>query len=297
MTKIYMPSFLSVLILIFSKFQLFASPQMPDYIIYKNDTIATYNLILEQYLQRQETVESEKLFGLSFRNSASFNCWRGYQAIYKIDNDSLFLVAIINCGERRSGKIDKTASAEKMRAIFNDKMVNGRVYVNWFSADINFPLNNKVLRWDGVFYTIYEKETVIDILNGRVSKVEDVENYFDDPKSINRKDKNKISGILFKKLKKEKWKKADDCDCSEKYLITINEYGNVSKVAMLRYETDGEIDRIWDREEYNYCIDTMFNALKKLKFDIVKDKGKPISENIYIEIWTTDKGKIENWTY
>jgi hypothetical protein len=40
----------------------------------------------------------------------------------------------------------------------------------------------------------------------------------------------------------------------------------------------------------------MLNALKTLKFDIVKDKGKPIAEDIYIEIWVEDNGKVENWT-
>lgn len=65
-----------------------ASPQLPDYIIYKNDTIPTYNLLVELYLQKLNPDE-DKLFGLSFRNSldglgASLNCWRGYQAIYKM---------------------------------------------------------------------------------------------------------------------------------------------------------------------------------------------------------------------
>jgi hypothetical protein len=86
--------------------QILASPQMPDYVIYGKDTIATYNLILEQYLQRQDIAKKEQLFGLAFRDGASFNCWRGYQAIYKIENDSLFLVDIINCGELRNGKIE-----------------------------------------------------------------------------------------------------------------------------------------------------------------------------------------------
>jgi len=62
------------------------------------------------------------MFGLSFRDGASFNCWRGYQAIYKIDNDSLFLVDIINCGERRSSAIDTAASAQKMKAILKTKL-------------------------------------------------------------------------------------------------------------------------------------------------------------------------------
>ena len=297
MTKRYTVS-LFVLVLALSSFRHFASPQLPDYIIFKGDTIATYNLILEQYLQKQEKTESQKLFGLSFRNGASINCWRGYQAIYKIDNDSLFLVDIINCGERRLGKIDKAVSAEKMKSIFSDKVVNGRVYINWFSGDINFPLTNKVLRWDGVFYTIYENETVINISNGKVSNVEDVENYVDNPKAINRKDKSKVSDILFKKLKKVKWENIDKFDCSEKYFVTIDKEGKVSKVTMLEYQTADSIDKYWDRDEYNYCVNAILNSLKKLKFDIIKDKGNPISEDIFIEIWFDEKkGKIENWTH
>jgi hypothetical protein len=134
----------------------------------------------------QEKAQTEKLFGLSFREGASLNCWRGYQAIYKIDNDSLFLVDIIRCGELRSGKIDKAVSSEKMKTLFGDQLLHDRVNVAWFDGYLSFPLNNKVLRWDGVFYTIFEKERVVSISNGKVVKVEDVENYVDDPKRIDR---------------------------------------------------------------------------------------------------------------
>ena len=275
---------------------LFASPQMPDYIIYGKDTAATYNLLLEQYLQRQDTSKTEKLLGLSFRNGSSFNCWRGYQAIYKIDNDSLFVVDVINCGELRNGKIDKATSAEKMKTIFGNNLTQGRAYIDWFSGDINIPLSNNLLRWDGIFYKIFETERVINIANGSVSKVEDVSNYVEVPRAIERRDKAKVSDILFKRLKKVKWKKADDCDCSEKYVVTIDENGYVAKVMMLEYDTDEKIAVGWEREEYDYCIGTMYNALRKMRFDILKDKGKQISEDIYIEIWTEDNGRIKNWT-
>lgn len=290
------------LIIIFLLFPLglLASPQVPDYIIFKGDTIATYNLILEQYLQKQEKIESDKLFGLSFRNSSdgsfSFNCWRGYQAIYMIDNDSIFLVNIINCGERKKGNIDKESSIKKMKGLFGNNLINNRVFIDWFSGDLNFPLNNKLLRWDGVFYAIYENETVINISNGKVLNVESVDNYVNIPKRINRRDKNKVSDILFKKLKKVKWINTDSIDCSEKYLVTIDKDGIVSNVSMLRYQSSDSIDKYWERNEYSYCIKTILDAFKKLKFDIIKDKGKPFSEDIYIEIWF-DKGKIENWTH
>lgn len=278
-----------------SSIVLFASPQMPDYIIYEKDTIATYNLILEIYLQKQDSSNIDKLFGLSFRDGSSLNCWRGYQAIYKIENSSLFLVDIINCGELRNGKTDRTKSLEKMEAIFKERLKNGKVFIDWFDGDINFPLTNKILRWDGVFYKIFEKEKVVSISNGLVTKIEDVDNYIDDPKRIDRRDKNKVSDLLFNKLKKSNWKNSHYYDCSDKYLITIDEIGNISKVRMLY--TKEEIEKYYEEDEYNFCIKKILNALNSLKFDIIKDKGKPISEDIHIEIWIEKNGKIENRTY
>lgn len=289
-----MPKYIVLFILMLWTSRLFASPQRPDYLIYGKDTVATYNLILEQYLKKLDTTKTENLFGLAFRNGSSLTCWRGYQAIYKIQNDSLFLVEIISCGERVNAEINKVESAGKMEAIFGDKFLNGKIFIDWFTGDINFPLNNTVLRWDGGFYNIFEKEKVITISNGRIGKTEDVDNYVDDPKRIDRRDKSKISDILFKQLKKAKWRSPNEFDCSDKYLITINENGNVSKVRMLY--SDAEIEKYYEKDEYNFCIDKVYDSLKSLKFDIIKDKGKPISEDIIVEIWIEDNGKIENWT-
>lgn len=178
---------------ILAAFKTLASPQLPDYIIIKGDTFDIYTLLVERYFQMQEKVDQGKLFGLSFREGASFSCWRGYQAIYKIDNDSLFVVDIIDCHERESKKMNKSASVEKMKSIFTDKFVDNKVFVDWFSGDMKFPLSDEVLRWDGIFYRIYERETVINISKGKVLAMENVVNYIDDPKRINRKNKNKTS--------------------------------------------------------------------------------------------------------
>ncbi|SDI23453.1 hypothetical protein SAMN04489796_108106 [Winogradskyella thalassocola] len=117
----------------------FASPQMPDYIIYKGDTIPIYNLILEKYFQKTELEDKGSLFGLKFREGASLNCWRGYQAIYMIENDSLFLKNIIDCGERN---IDQLASSKRIIEIFGNKENNGKVFIDWFSGDFTIPNGN-----------------------------------------------------------------------------------------------------------------------------------------------------------
>jgi hypothetical protein len=155
-------------------------------------------------------------------------------------------------------------------------------------------MDNSVLRWDGVFYTIYERETIVTIDLGKVTDIKNVNNYVDDPKGIDRRDKEKVSKILFKQLKRTTWKNSEEFDCSAKYLVTINENGNVSNVRMLY--TDEEIQKYYDKEEYDFCLNKMYSSLKTLKFDIIKDKGVPITENIYIEIWMEDTGRLKNWT-
>ena len=73
------------------------------------------------------------------------NCWRGYQAIYKIENDSLFLVNIIGCGEifYEKGKIDLKKSNDNINTIFGSKFKNGKVYMLYGYYPEDFITNKK----------------------------------------------------------------------------------------------------------------------------------------------------------
>lgn len=148
-----------------------------------------------------------------------------------------------------------------------------------------------------MFYRIYEKEKVLDLLEGKLLKVENVNNYTSVPKGIDRHYNIKISDILFKYIKKVKFKNTDDCDCSEKYLITINKYGKIASVKTVKYTSVEKIDDIDEKKEYSYCTNKVFEALKNLNFDIINDKGRSLPEDVYMEIWVEDNGKVENWTH
>lgn len=271
---------------------LFASPQVPDYLIYKGDTIPVYTLILEQYFEKIQKSDKGDLFGLKFREGASFNCWRGYQAIYSIENDSLFLKNIIDCGEN---KIDLQASNKRVNEIFQEKVKNNKVYIEWYSGEFSIP-NGELLRWDGVFHKTFENEILIKVENGKVKMISEIENYLDSPKKLNRKYRDTISNIIFKELNKNNWINKNDFDCSEKYLITIDKTGKISNVSMPDYRTKEEIKEFWDKNEYKYCIKTVLKGLRELRFDILKKNGNPIEEKVYLEIWIEDDGKLENWT-
>lgn len=278
-----------------------ASPQAPDLLIYKGDTTAVYILLVEQYLEdfkKDDDVKGE-LFGLNFRTGASFNCWRGYQAVYKIENDSLFLEHIIWCNEYHiDNSIDVKESKRKIAELFGDKVKNGSVFIDWYSGGFTIKKpKSKTLRWDGIFYTSFEEEILITVTKGKVEKVSEIENYLDDPERIDRRYRDTISNVIFEEIQKIKWKSVERFDCSESYLIAIDKKGHVKDVKMVGYETKEKVEEFWDsKREYNYCLRTLKRKLKGLKFDILCRFGKPVEENVYIEIWFNEDGAIENWT-
>ncbi|MDR7130287.1 hypothetical protein J2X69_002635 [Algoriphagus sp. 4150] len=183
-------SILIIVILFLSKYG-FASPQIPDYVIYKGDTIPVYSLILEEYFQKTSKQDDGRLVGLGSRDGSLFNCWRGYQAIYSIENDSLFLKNIIDCGERR---IDQNASEQRINKLFSNKVKNGKVHIDWFSGDFSLS-NGELLRGDGVFYKTFENEILIKVKNGKVRSISDIQNYLEDPTRINRKYGDTLSTV------------------------------------------------------------------------------------------------------
>lgn len=291
-----------ILISIYASNSFASSPQVPDYLVYKNDTIPTYNLLVEKYLQTRKD-DKDRLFDLSFRNSidgtegTSLNCWRGYQAIYKIENDSLFVSAIIDC---HSLEYKKEVPKNYIGKLFGEKVKNGKVFVDWHSGNISFPAkrkDNKEIRWDGVFERTFMHETAIKVENGKVIEISEQQNYIDLKSGIDRLERDSISNVLFNSIKEYKWTKLDKFDCGERYTVVIGKKGKVTNVVMTDYQTEELIKEYWDtKREYNHCVKSVKKALSELQFDILKRKGEPTEEKVYIEIWFKEDGTIENWT-
>ena len=268
------------------------SPQMPDYLIYKGDTTLVYSLILEVYLQQTGTPDDGDLFGLKFRGGASLNCWRGYQAIYSIENDSLFLNDIIDCGELYLKKpINKESSQKRLKSIFRSKVKKGKVFIDWYSGGFSLPKGN-LLRWDRVFYKSFEKEISIEIETGKVLQIEEVENYVDLPNGINRRYDDKHYEDVFEELKKLNWEELHKVSCDEEYLITIGADGIINKVSMYAYQEEDTINEYWKRKDYNHCLKSIKQGLSKLRFDILKQRGKAIEETLYFELWYDRENKV-----
>ena len=120
---------------------------------------------------------------MNFREGASFNCWRGYQAIFMIEDNSLWLEQITSCNEYYyTDSIDLKKSKRRILEIFGDKVVNGKVLVDWFTGDLSISKpDRKLLRWDGVFVRTFEEEILIQFEKGEIKNIVEIENYTDEP--------------------------------------------------------------------------------------------------------------------
>jgi hypothetical protein len=271
-------------------------------LIYEGDTIPVYQLILEEYLHSIKEPDQGELFGLSFRDNASFNCWRGYQAIYIIENDSLFLKNITSCGELYyKGTIDINASSERIEEIFRDKAVAGKVFVSWYSGDIAIPRGD-LLRWDGVFSRTYYNEEILEFEKGLLTDKKIVNNYIKVPSGIPRgipkgklyPDYKMLTDTIFALIKQLDWNKLSDCDCDGDYFIEINEKGKIGEIEPIFFTDDKEKIKRY-KKEATICIKQFKKKLKNLQFDIVKWNGKPYQEQLRFEIFYTVDGELENW--
>lgn len=270
------------------------SPQDPDVLIYNSDTFNIYNLVIDDVVQELRD-DQGKLFDLRFRSGATFNCWRGYQAIYEIVEGKVFLHSVVECGA-------VTQFLNGDATVFLDSLYGDIVeYQNgsWIkSANTTIAIgnNNNLVRWDGVFDRVFESERIIRIKDGRVVESVDVVNYLDDPNRLDRKLKDNVHQILFERITSLDWVELIDFECAEgdTYEITIDSRGRIKSISFANYETN-ELDDYWDDKTYKKCLVQLKKAFKELRFDEVYWHGQRFDDRIYLTLWYED-GKLENWS-
>jgi len=155
---------IGILLFLFIAGQAFAASQVPDICIIKKDstqdTLVVFVYPLEEYFDLQGSHEIP-----GFKNCNSPSCARGYQAVWKIQNDSLFLINLQGCNEQMSW-CDESAMPN-LKAMFGDECQNNKVFAKWVTGKYRFmhgdevPLINK---------QIFDTEKQITFLAGKVKR-------------------------------------------------------------------------------------------------------------------------------
>lgn len=275
------------------------SPQSPDFIIIEKDTFALYFLPLNGLTKEKQELLQDNLSRYYEEYYPTTNLWRGFQAIWQIHDNKLYLISII--GVPDSDKI--------LKKTFPDKYKDGKVYADWFSGNLSIPKGD-VLRWDGVFSRTYLKEDIYEFMNGNLIKKKNIDNYIGLPNSIPRlmdnpfdgASLNHITDTVFACIKELDWvilSELNGWGCDDSYDIIIDENGKIGDIEVDRLptflDTQEEIDEYMKHCEE--CIEIFKNQLKNLQFDIIKWNGFPYQERIRLELDYFKKDGLENRTY
>jgi hypothetical protein len=284
-----------ILIIIFGLLignSVFATGQVPDYMIYKDDTVAIFSNPLEQYFQQIEKRELKDFVGCG-----STACWRGYKAIWELKNDSLFLRKITSC-HKDCGLEIKDADLKKMFGTEN-------VFANWFTGKIVIPQGKQVQYIHMGYASIYERELHISFKNGlqtneRIVSNEKIANKIELEKKQMQIAKNVQDTLFYQVKMKVDWDtiKTPWYDlCDEKYILTYNRKGKLKKVWI---DWEGETfrekfdDWWWNMTDDRKCRKIIKKALKPINIsylDLPKQKIE-ISFEIFYDRKT---GKLELW--
>ncbi len=171
-----------IIVLIFSfcllPLSILATEQEPDFLIIENDTLLIKSFPLESLTL------TYRPFGLSYEMAPSTACRRGYRAVWRVENDSIFLEKIISCTDFSSGpKIkeqDITDLLEKNN--LENKIVSEKIFADWFSTNLYYVSNKSIKK--GI-YSVYlfdeqltthikrkHKKIAYEIKNGIIKKIE-----------------------------------------------------------------------------------------------------------------------------
>lgn len=138
----------------------YSTPQAPDLMIYKGDTIGVYPFILQEYIRKHPNKEAFYEEKRDLRKM-SFGCWRGFISLFEVRNDSLYLV-------KAYGEKDVDLSL-----IFGKK---GNIFVSWVSDTLTSPEKNLLYDHNHLWAGYYEYETDFVFEKGILKNVKKYKN-------------------------------------------------------------------------------------------------------------------------
>ena len=242
----------TIFLVLISNFTFATSPQLPDLLKIGNDTIYIYELPINGLTEKKIQNLTDNISKFESGSYISTNLWRGFQAIWELRENQLYLTDIKNANN----------SKEILKKSFPKKFKNGIVKADWFSSSLIIP-KDKMLKWDGIFSRTYKKEEILYFKKGNLIKREFVENYIDLKNGISRLNKDTITNKIFQSIKDLDWEKLSDYECDDEYYITIGKNGIIDKVEFVPY-LDNKWQKFWYAFGHRKCTRLIRKKLKDL---------------------------------
>ena len=229
--------------------KVYGTAQIPDYLIYKGDTLAIYANPLESYFEKTERPDSS--FEKYGYNSSA--CGRGYIGYWELRNDSLFLLKLR--GETQ--KID-------LSMIFKDRNPEKKIFADWVNQQITNPYGKQIYYVHAEYASIYEYERDFIIKKGILSRIAEYDNSKSTISKLTEKPellRNYLqANINYSNIKNEPYERA-------KVIVkicTVSENGKIDSVEVLRG---------WDSERDKEAI----RVVKSIpEWSVIYRRGKQI---------------------
>lgn len=157
------------------------TPQAFDVLVIDDDTLGIANTPLAPLLAMSDPASRlsfnrvDTTFHSGGHISVQFNmcssCWRGYQALWRIERDSLFLTGAQSCcGSEREHTLDQIG--DWLRIEHRD----GRAFASWYSGTLRAPQGAVLQVASSGFKSVYAQETRIHVDKGQVTRIDTLQN-------------------------------------------------------------------------------------------------------------------------
>lgn len=149
--------------ILLSTLALNATPQVPDRLIFKGDTISLYPFLFNQYTASKElSDEALEMINDIRINSTAYWMRGGCEALFAIESDSLFLMGVY-------GKDNRELDLSK---VFDKK---SRIFCNWYSGVLEGCSDIRIMPM-GFDRGLYSYEVDIYVEGGKVMHTEEFNN-------------------------------------------------------------------------------------------------------------------------
>ena len=243
----------------------FATEQIPDILIWKNDTISLYNNPLGSYPK----LDDLNLFG-DKNVGYSTACWKGYIAEWKIIDNSLYLSNIYSCDYAYS---ENKINAD-LKKLFPKEYHNGIVLANWYSGKLSVPYGKLINRE----LKIFESEWLLKIDKGQVvdeKKYDNTSSHI----SIYTKNQDSLNAFILKNIN---WNKIPLLEKRQKV------YGSI-KTGKSKKDFDVEVI---SKSKYSELKKEATRILESLpEFDFYIKAGEVINMRYMIPIVFDEKNR------
>ena len=149
-----MKKFLTTLFLIVLTGNVWATAQMGDILVYQGQNKSIFSNPLEFYFDEQHPRPNEV-----FQFSCTAN-WRGYVATWKIEEDYLYLVKLVE------GSCSHDAPEIPLGSIFPEQQ--SPIKATWFTGRLRIPLGKRLQYVHMGYGSVYEKALFLSIENGKL---------------------------------------------------------------------------------------------------------------------------------